>query len=91
MAVTIRIPHLLRELTEGKDALSVDASTAGEALERLEERYPGIRARICRKDASLQGFVNLYVNDEDVRFLDRLNTPLKEGDVVTILPMIAGG
>jgi molybdopterin synthase sulfur carrier subunit len=91
MAVTIRIPHLLRELTEGRDSVSVDAATAGQALEELEKKFPGVKAKICREDGSLHGFVNLYVNDEDVRFLEGLSTELKEGDVLTILPMIAGG
>ena len=91
MSVIIRIPYLLRELTGGKDAVSINAATAGQALQVLEAQYPGIRDRICRKDGSLQGFVNLYVNDDDVRFLDGLETPLKDGNVLTILPMIAGG
>lgn len=91
MSVTMRIPYLLRELTEGKDIVSLDATTAGQALGELDAQYPGIRARICREDGSLQGFVNLYVNDDDVRFLDGLDTPLKDGYVLTILPMIAGG
>ena len=91
MAVIVKIPQLLRELTDGKDEVLLEAGTAGEALDELEKKFPGVKGRICREDGSLHGFVNLYVNDEDVRFLDGLSTGLREGDVVTILPMIAGG
>jgi len=91
MAVTVKIPQLLRELTGGRDEVSVEAKTAEQALDELEKKFPRVKGRICRGDGSLHGFVNLYVNDEDVRFLDGLSTQLKEGDVVTILPMIAGG
>ena len=91
MAVNVEIPHLLRELTAGKDKVSIEAETVGRALEELEKVFPGIRARICRGDGSLHPFVNLYVSEEDVRFLDGLDTQLKDADVITILPMIAGG
>ncbi len=91
MAVIVRIPQLLRELTGERDDAQVEARTAGHALDELEKEFPGVKARICREDGSLQGYVNLYVNDEDVRFLKGLGTELKEGDVLTILPMIAGG
>jgi molybdopterin synthase sulfur carrier subunit len=91
MSTTVKIPQLLRELTGGADEVSVEAKTAGEALDGLEKKFPGVKGKICREDGSLRGFVNLYVNAEDVRFLDGLRTKLKEGNVLTILPMIAGG
>ena len=91
MAVDVKIPHLLRELAKGKEEVSLEATTAGQALDELEKKLPGMKGRICREDSSLHPFVNLYVNDEDVRFLDGLHTELKDGDVIMILPMIAGG
>ncbi len=91
MAVNVRIPQLFRDLSDGKDEVSIEARTVGQALDELEARFPGMKRKICRGDGALHGFVNLYVNDEDVRFLNGLATELKDGDVVTILPMIAGG
>ena len=91
MAVSVIIPQVLRELTAGEDEVRLEARTVGQALDELEVRFPGMKRKICRGDDALHGFVNLYVNDEDVRFLNGLATELKDGDVVTILPMIAGG
>jgi molybdopterin synthase sulfur carrier subunit len=91
MAVRVTIPHILRDLTEGADEVCVEADTVAQLLQELEERFPGVKRRICREDGSLHGFVNLYVNDEEVRFLNGLDTVLKDGDSVTILTMIAGG
>jgi len=91
MAVSLTIPQVLRELTAGTDEVSVEAQTVTQLLEELEKRFPGLRRKIRREDGSLHGFVNLYVNDEEVRFLNGLDTNLKDGDVVTILTMIAGG
>lgn len=91
MAVKVTMPHILRDLTAGADEVSVEANTVTQLLDELEKRFPGMRRRICREDGSLQGFVNLYVNDEEVRFLNGLDTVLKDGDIVTILTMIAGG
>ena len=91
MAVTVRIPHLLRELTGGKQEVSIEAATVELALDILEERFPGMKQRIRAEDGSLRRYVNVYVNDEDVRFLSGLGTKLKDGDMVSILPMIAGG
>jgi sulfur-carrier protein len=91
MSVTVKIPTQLRSVTEGEaDAAIEDATTVGEVLDRLYERYDGLRERIA-EDGDLRRFVNVYVGGEDIRFLDGLETPVEEGDEVTILPAVAGG
>ncbi len=91
MAVKVRIPTPLRKLTEGKDEVTAEGSTVREVIEDLERRYPGIKERICEEDGSIRKFVNLYVNDEDIRFKHNLDTELKDGDELSIIPAIAGG
>lgn len=91
MPILIRIPTPLRNLTRNESEVSVDASSIGQALEALERRHPGIRARICEPSGAVRRFVNVYANDEDIRFLQNLETPLKAGDQVSIVPAIAGG
>jgi sulfur-carrier protein len=90
MAVNIKIPTQLREATEGEAQASVDGDTVGEVLDALYERYGELRSRIA-EDGGLRRFVNVYVDGEDIRFLDGLNTPVEDGDEVTILPAVAGG
>lgn len=90
MPITIRIPTPLRTLTAGRDEVPVSASTVGQAIDKLEEQCPGIRERLC-DDKGVRRFVNIYANEEDIRFLDGLNTALKEGDALSIVPAIAGG
>jgi molybdopterin synthase sulfur carrier subunit len=91
MAVTIKIPTQLRSVTGGEGETSVDdASTVGEVLDGLYERYDGLRDRIA-EDGDLRRFVNVYVGGEDIRFLEGLDTPVEDGDEVTILPAVAGG
>ncbi|RME82181.1 MAG: MoaD/ThiS family protein [Zetaproteobacteria bacterium] len=91
MAVKVRIPTPLRRLTGGKDVVEVEASTIGEMLDALEAAYPGIKERICDERGELRRFVNVYLNDEDVRFMQGKDTPVKDGDEVSIVPAIAGG
>ncbi len=91
MAVKVRIPTPLRKLTEGKDEVTAEGTTVREVIDDLEKRYPGIKERICEEDGSIRKFVNLYVNDEDIRFKLNLDTELKEGDELSIIPAIAGG
>ncbi len=91
MVITVRIPEPLRKLTDGKDEVNINAASVGELLENLEKSYTGIRERICDETGNVRRFINIYVNDEDVRFLNHLTTPLKDKDVVSIIPMIAGG
>ncbi|HEX8976362.1 MAG TPA: ubiquitin-like small modifier protein 1 [Solirubrobacteraceae bacterium] len=90
MAVRVKIPTQLREATGGDAQASVDAGTVGEVLDSLYERYGELRSRIA-EDGGLRRFVNVYVDGEDIRFLDGLDTPVEDGDEVTILPAVAGG
>lgn len=91
MPVTVRIPTPLRTLTGGADEVQVAASNVRTLIDALEERHRGLKGQICDSDGKLRRFVNLYLNDEDIRFQQGLDTPLKGGDVVAIVPAIAGG
>jgi MoaD family protein len=90
MAVTVKIPPQLRAATGGEGEIEVEGSTVGEALDAVFERHDGLRDRITQ-DGDLRRFVNVYVAGEDIRFRDGLDTPISEGDEVTILPAVAGG
>jgi MoaD family protein len=90
MAVTVRIPTALRTLTGGQDEVSADGGTVAEVIENLEANHPGMKDRLC-DEKGVRRFVNIYHNDEDIRFLDNLETELKEGDTLSIVPAIAGG
>ncbi len=87
----IRIPMPLRKLTNDADIVTTEAATLADAVEHLERQYPGIKERICDESGAIRRFVNIYVNGEDVRFLDSLRTPLKASDEVSIVPAVAGG
>ena len=91
MSVTVRIPGPLRRITNGVDKASVTAETLGGVIAELEAAHPGIQDRILDENGSLRYFVNLYLNNEDVRFLDGLATPVNDGDEVSIVPAVAGG
>lgn len=88
---TVKIPPVLRSAAGGEREVSVDGATVSEVLEALYECHPGIRAQLEASDGTLHRFVNLYLNDEDVRTLGWLDTPVSAGDTVTILPAMAGG
>jgi sulfur-carrier protein len=90
MAVSVKIPTQLRSATEGEAVANVDGATVGEVLDSLYERYGELRSRIA-EDGGLRRFVNVYVDGEDIRYLDGLDTVVKDGDEVTILPAVAGG
>lgn len=90
MAVTVRIPTPLRTLTGGADEVPAEGATVAEVIESLEASHPGMKERLC-DDKGVRRFVNLYANDEDIRFLDNLETTLKDGDTLSIVPAIAGG
>jgi MoaD family protein len=90
MAIEVRIPTILRTYTDGAKQVEGTGSTLEELISDLEQRYGGLRARLI-DDGSLRRFVNVYLNDEDVRFLDGLQTTVKDGDTVTVLPAVAGG
>jgi sulfur-carrier protein len=91
MSVTVRIPTQLRTLTGGVGEVSVEASTVGEALKALDSAHPGFAERIFDGQGELRRFVNVFVADEDVRFLDGLSTAVTEGQTVSIVPAVAGG
>lgn len=91
MSVTVRIPTVLRAAANGQSVVSVEASTIGEVIGSLQATYPAIGDQLLTTDGTLHRFVNVYVNDDDVRYLDRLDTKVGEGDVVSILPAVAGG
>jgi MoaD family protein len=90
MAVVVKIPAQLRSLTGGEGEAEVEGSSVGEVLEALYERYDGLRDRIT-EDGELRRFVNIYARGEDIRFGEGLDTPVSDGDEVTILPAVAGG
>jgi len=90
MAIEVRIPTILRTYTDGAKQVEGAGSTLDELISDLEHRHVGLRARLI-DGGSLRRFVNVYLNDEDVRFLDGLETPVKDGDTVTVLPAVAGG
>jgi len=91
MSQRVVIPAPLRRFTAGTDLVEVDATTLNEVLDKLEAKYPGIRGGICESSGSLRRFINIYVDGEDVRFLNDLATPVKDGTEVAIVPAIAGG
>jgi len=90
MAISVKIPTQLRAATEGESTADVEGATVGEVLDALYERYGELRSRIA-EDGGLRRFVNVYVGGEDIRFLEGLDTPVEDGDEVTILPAVAGG
>jgi molybdopterin synthase sulfur carrier subunit len=90
MAIEVRIPTILRTYTGGAKSVEGSGATVGELLADIDERHPGLNDRIA-DGASLRRFVNVYLNDEDVRFLGGLQTPVRDGDTVTVLPAVAGG
>ncbi len=90
MAISVRIPTPLRSLTQGKEEVQAAGGNVGEVIAQLDVQFPGLRDRLL-DDKGVRRFINLYVNDEDVRFLDALKTPVKDGDTMTIVPAIAGG
>ncbi|PYQ11121.1 MAG: molybdopterin synthase sulfur carrier subunit [Acidobacteria bacterium] len=91
MSVKVRIPTPLRPLAGGRDQVQVAGATVRAVLENLEKECPGIRSRLCDERGELRRFVNLFLNDEDVRHLGGLDFPVQEGDVLSIVPAIAGG
>jgi molybdopterin synthase sulfur carrier subunit len=88
---TVRIPTPLRKLTQGAEEVTASGRNIGELIADLERRYPGLKERICDEQGALRRFVNVFVKDEDIRFLQNLETPVADGDEVSIVPAIAGG
>ena len=91
MSITVRIPTALRTLTGGASEVSVDGGTVGEILKSLDAAHPGMGERLFDDAGALRRFVNVFVADEDIRFLDGLSTPVGEGQAVSIIPAVAGG
>ncbi len=91
MTIEVRIPTILRDYTGGEKVVEAAGGTLGALLTDLESRHPGLRERLVDGGGGLARFVNIYRGDEDVRFLGGLDTPLSDGDSVTILPAVAGG
>jgi molybdopterin synthase sulfur carrier subunit len=88
---TVRIPVPLRRFTGGVDEVAASGATVAEILDDLDRNHSGIKARLCEEDGKIRRFVNIYVNDEDIRFMDSLETPVGDGDELSIVPAIAGG
>ena len=91
MAMKVRIPTPLRKLTNNEEVVEVSAATIGDAISELQTRYPGIKERLVDESGAVRRFVNVYVNEEDIRFLQNQQTSLKDGDEISIIPAIAGG
>ena len=91
MPIIVRIPTPLQKLTQNKPEVLISADTIGGMIQQLEKNYPGVKDRICDEQGNVRRFVNIFLNEEDIRFLEREKTPLKDGDEVSIVPAIAGG
>ncbi len=91
MSVSVRVPTILRTYTGGESEVPASGATLGEVLDDLESRHPGIRSRILDDNGALRRFVNVYVGNDDVRFLDDLATPTPDGVQVSVIPAVAGG
>jgi molybdopterin synthase sulfur carrier subunit len=91
VAVEVRLPTVLRSHAGGSAAVSVDGATIGEVLSKLVAEYPGMAGQVLTDEGTLHKFVNIYVNDDDVRYLEGLDTPVPDGAEVSILPAVAGG
>jgi molybdopterin converting factor small subunit len=89
--VEVRVPPVLRKFTTGQNPIRGQGSTVAELLDNLDVSYHGLRTEIVSSDGTVHRFINIYRNGEDIRYLDRLNTPLQAGDVISILPAVAGG
>ena len=91
MPVNVRIPTPLRKLTKDKETVQAAGATIQDIIESLEKQYPGLKERICDERGELRRFVNVYLNDEDIRFAQGKSTPVKDGDEISVIPAIAGG
>jgi len=91
MAVEVRLPTLLRQYTDGTASVTAEGATIGDVFAAIVGQYPGLGGQLIDESGALHKFVNVYVNDEDIRYLDSLGTTVAEGDVVSILPAVAGG
>ncbi len=90
-SVDVRIPTIMRPQTGGESKVQLSGSTVGEIISALTTKFPGIAGQIVTDDGQLHRFVNVYVNDDDVRYVGKLDAPVKDGDTISILPAVAGG
>ena len=91
MPISVRIPTPLRKFTGGAESVTASGATVAAVVQDVESRHPGLKERICDDAGKVRRFVNVYVNGEDIRFLGSLDTPVKEGDEISIVPALAGG
>ena len=91
MPVSVRIPTVFRKFTNNESLVEVEPGTIAAIVDQLDDRYPGLRSQLLTDAGELHRFVNVYVNDEDARYLDKLDTKVAEGDTVSLLPSVAGG
>ena len=91
MAVEVRIPTVFRKFTNQQSSVELEPGTIADLVDQLEGRFPGMRSQLITDDGDLHRFVNVYLNDEDVRYLNKLETKTSEGDVISLLPSVAGG
>lgn len=91
MSVSVRVPTTLRTLTAGASEVTVEGETLAQVIENLESAHPGFRERLLDEEGNLRRFVNVFVADDDVRFLDGLDTKVPDGETVSIIPAVAGG
>ena len=91
MSVAVRIPTVFRKFTSGDSQVELEPGTVGDLIGQLDSRYPGFRRQVLTDDGSLHQFVNVYLNDEDIRYIEKLDTKATEGDTVSLLPSVAGG
>jgi MoaD family protein len=91
VAVEVRIPTVFRKFTGGEPVVEVEAGTISAVIDQLDTRYPGLRDQLLTEEGELHRFVNIYVNDEDARYLEKLDTKVSPGETVAILPSVAGG
>ncbi len=91
MSVTVRLPTVLRPQANGQSTVEIDGANVGEVVSGLVGEFPGLQSNLLDEDGNVRKFVNIYINDEDIRFLDKLETSVSDGDEVAILPAVAGG
>ncbi|MCA1708917.1 MAG: MoaD family protein [Actinobacteria bacterium] len=91
MSVEVRIPTVFRKFTGGNATAELEAGTVGQLIDQLEADFPGFKSQVMTDDGQLHRYVNVYVNDEDARYLDQLDTKVADGDTVSLLPSVAGG
>ena len=91
MPAEVRIPSLLQKLVGGVKTVQAEGQTVGQVIDQLDAKYPDFKSRVLDENGKLRLFVNIFINDEDIRFLKELETPVADGDTITILPAVAGG